>query len=85
MVHPAAGFGMWPNVQKNLDSARISFQAVKTQLEPILGSASKTSSFFGINKTAWKLGMRIRALAVYRERLRAHHMAFKISMNMMRM
>ncbi|KAH6848093.1 hypothetical protein B0I37DRAFT_157091 [Chaetomium sp. MPI-CAGE-AT-0009] len=85
MVHPAAGFGMWPSVQKNLESARASFQAIKTQLEPVLGSIGKSSGFLGRNKAAWKLGMRIRTLAVYRERLRAHQLAFKVSVDMMRM
>ncbi|KAK4158435.1 hypothetical protein C8A00DRAFT_39406 [Chaetomidium leptoderma] len=58
MVHRAAGFGMWPNVQKNLESARTSFQA---------------------------LGLRSSSLAVYRERLRAHHMAFRVGATMMKM
>lgn len=85
MVHPAAGFGMWPAVQQSLDSTRISFNAVKTRLGPVLGSATKGGSFLGLNKTAWKLGMQIRTLAVYRERLRAQYMALKVGLTMMQM
>lgn len=85
MVHPAAGFGMWPNVQKNLDTARISFQETRKQLLPVLESVSRGSSFLGLNKSAWKLGMRVRTLGVYRERFRAHYQAFKVSATMLRM
>jgi hypothetical protein len=85
MVHPAAGFGMWPNVQKNLESASVSFQAVRTKLGEVLASASKSGGFFGVNRGAWKLGLRVSSLAVYRERLRAHHMAFRIGASMMRL
>lgn len=85
MTHPAAGFGMWPNVQKNLESANVSFQAVKNKLIPVLESVGKRSGFLGINAGAWKLGMRISALAVYQERLRAHHTAFRIGTSMIRL
>lgn len=85
MTHPAAGFGMWPNVQKNLESANVSFQAVKNKLIPVLESVGKRSGFLGINAGAWKLGMRISALAVYQERLRAHHTAFRIGAIMIRL
>ena len=76
---------MWPAVQKNLESARASFQAIKTRLEPVVSSIGKSSGFLGRNKAAWKLGMQVRTLAVYRERLRAHHLAFKVGLGMMRM
>lgn len=85
MVHPAAGFGMWPAVQKNLESTRASFYAIKTRLEPVVASVGKSSGFLGRNKAAWKLGMQVRTLAVYRERLRAHHLALKVGLGMMRM
>lgn len=83
MVHPAAGFGMWRAIQQTLDSARVSFNGVKNNLDPVLGSATRGGSFLGLNKTAWKLGMRIRTLAVYRDRLRAQYMAFKVGLAMM--
>jgi hypothetical protein len=85
MVHPAAGFGMWPNVQKNFESATVSFQAAKTKLGEVLESASKSGGFFGVNRGAWKLGLRVSSLAVYRERLRAHYMAFRVGASMMRL
>ncbi|AEO56630.1 hypothetical protein MYCTH_2301764 [Thermothelomyces thermophilus ATCC 42464] len=85
MMHPAAGFGMWPNVQKNLESANVSFQAVKSKLIPVLESVGKRGGFLGINSGAFKFGLRVRALAVYQERIRAHHTAFRIGTNMMTM
>ncbi|KAL2191561.1 hypothetical protein L209DRAFT_60364 [Thermothelomyces heterothallicus CBS 203.75] len=85
MMHPAAGFGMWSSVQKNLESANISFQAVKSKLIPVLESVGKRGGFLGINSGAWKFGLRVRALAVYQERIRAHYTAFRIGTNMMTM
>ena len=86
MVHPAAGLGMWPNVQNNLDSAAKTCQEIRKELQPIVDSVSKSASgsFFGLNKSAWKLGMRTRTLEVYKKRLHAHQLAFKLSANMMK-
>ncbi|KAK4144967.1 ankyrin repeat-containing domain protein [Dichotomopilus funicola] len=84
MTHRAAGFGMWPAMQQHLASVGVTFRGLKGQLDPVVESVTR-SSFFGVNKSAWKLGMRIRTLAVYRGRLLVQDGGLRVGLVMMQM
>lgn len=84
MTHRAAGFGMWPAMQQHLASVGVTFRGLKGQLDPVVESVTR-SSFFGVNKSAWKLGMRIRTLAVYRGRLLVQAGGLRVGLVMMQM
>lgn len=81
MAHPSASFGMWPNVQNILESARITLQGLKKELEPVVNSGRKRT-FFKVHSMAWKLGMHSDSISKYQGILNALQKALKVGINM---
>lgn len=82
MMHPSANFGMWPAVQDNLDCVRIILDVLHRELQPILNSG-RNNTIFKVYAKAWRLGLHIGTISIYRGRLVAHEKALKVSANMM--
>lgn len=75
---------MWPNVREELESSKTSVLGIRRELQPVMDAGPK-GGFFGTQKKVWKLGLSLRPLKDYRRRLHVHHMALKVSANVMRM